>query len=206
MRGFIARFAAVAALASVAACGTGGTGATSTPTPSLPLPSFSPTPSPSPSPGVSDPCQLVTMTEASALAGVTFPAGVEGSTGTGSNTCTYGGQTKNVFLVLIAKAADAATASAQWDAQLAKAQAYLQTQLPPGAAVQFNTSDVSILGADKAAAGTGSANISGVTLSATDVFLLKGATFVFFSDLKLGDTPPSLPSMENQGTLVVSRL
>lgn len=207
MTRFMARFAAVAALLVATGCGTGGSGTAPTPLPSLsPLPSFSPTPSPSQSPGVADPCQLVTVAEASSLAGVTFPAGVEGTTGTGSNTCAYGGKTQNVFLVLISKAADAATAGAQWDAEQAQANAYLQQQLPEGASVQVNTNDVSILGADRAAAGTGSATINGVTLSATDVFLLKGAVFVFFSDLKLGASPPSLSSMETQGTLVVGRM
>ncbi len=57
-----------------------------------------------------DPCEVITSKEASTLAGASFGAGVESVTSGGGNFCTYGANTKNVFMVFVGQAADIATA------------------------------------------------------------------------------------------------
>ena len=57
-----------------------------------------------------DPCQLVTSSEASALAGTTFGPGQEEASGQGGKRCVYGSQTTNVFMVEVGQAASPAAA------------------------------------------------------------------------------------------------
>ena len=154
-----------------------------------------------------DPCQLVTATEASSLAGASFPAGTEGTTSGGGRTCVYGAQTTNVFSVLVAQAPDAATAQADWTQEEAKAQSTLEKGVPSGVTVSLNLSDVSnVAGADRAAVGTGSATISGETIHGSVIYLLKGAAFVYFGDLVLGKAAPATADMEAQATTTLGRV
>src|SRR5581483_1691728 len=109
----------------------------------------------------------------------------------GAKTCAYGAQTRNVFLVVVTQAPDAATAQADWVQEQANAEAAIQKELPPGASVNLNASDVSnVPGADKAAIASVNTTIGGQPVGLTAIYLLKGATFVSFSDLVLG-TPPT---------------
>jgi hypothetical protein len=199
------RFVTLAAVVlAMVACGSSPTAsATPTPTPSAPATASA---QPSASPVALDPCQLVTSSEASALAGATYAAGKEGTTN-GGRTCTYGYQTTNVFLVLVAQAPDAATAQAQWATELAQAQAELKKGVPAGINLNFNATDVSnVTGADKAAVVTFSGSISSTPVGLSAIYVLKGATFFTFSDLLEGHAPPALSAMEAQAVTTLSRV
>jgi len=200
MRRYAALALTIPALILLAGCSNPGGG-----------PSGSPSSSPSATPSASgqattlDPCQLVTAAEASALAGVTFGAGLEettGSNGTGKR-CTYGAQTKNVFFVQVATAASADDAQAQWTTEEAEADADLASGFD-GAAVNVAKSDLTGLG-DRAAVGTGSVAIEGQTISGGDIYLLKGPNFLAFGDLTLG-TAPTAAALQAQAATSLGRM
>lgn len=161
-----------------------------------------------------DPCQLVTASEASSLAGATFGTGTEQTNtdtagGGTSRICIYGGTTANVFEVLVAQASSASVAQADWAAQEAKVQSSLSSassNLPPGTNMQFNVNDTSISGADKAAAGTISATISGQTLAGSAVYVLKGAAFAAITDITVGHAAPAVSAMEGQASTTLGRM
>jgi len=182
--------------------------ASSTSGSSSPAPSTSPaSATPSGSPVALDPCQLVTSAEASSIAGVTFSAGKEDTTSGGAKSCGYGAQTPNVFMVVVAQAADAATAQADWTQEQAKAEATIKEGLPQGASVNLNITNVTTLsGADKAALATFNTTISGHPVGIIAIYLLKGATFVSFSDLVLGKATPTADAMETQAQTSLGRL
>lgn len=187
------------------ACG-GSPTASNSPAPSASVTASASQQSPTPVP--LDPCVLVTSSEASSLAGATFAAGQEGTTSDGGGkTCSYGGQTANVFMVLVAQAPDATTAQADWAQEQAQAQAAINKGVPAGVSVNFNVADVSgVTGADKAAVATFSTTISGVSVGITAIYLLKGAVFLTFSDLEVGHTPPTAAAMEAQADTSLTRL
>ncbi len=154
-----------------------------------------------------DPCQLVTSAEASQIANTTLGAGVEQDNEGGSRTCVYGYQTLNVFMVTVAQAADAASASAAWSQYQAQAQSLLQNNLPPGANITVNLSDTAaVSGFDQAALGTGTLPLQGHTINFGGIYLLHGATFVTYSDLLVDNPPPSSASLESEAQLVLTRL
>jgi hypothetical protein len=206
----------VATASLLAACGAaaGGTSPTpasssssaSTPTavPTQP-PTAAPTPSPTAAPTSYDPCQLVTASEASSLAGVTYGPGKEETNAGGGRDCVYGAETLNVFMVIVGVASDPATAQAEWAAEESKVKSALSTGAQ-GANVNVSISDVSLSGADMAAVGTGGGTIAGTHINASVMYLLKGAAFVSFSDLVLGKAPPSESDMENEANTVLGRL
>jgi hypothetical protein len=198
----------------LAGCGA-ATNAGSTPTPgtattptatAVPTQTAAPTPSQTAAPTALDPCQMVTVSEASSLTGVSYGAGKEGTTSGGGKTCVYGAGTLNVFTVLLAVASDAATAQADWAAEEAQVKSALD-EAAQGYTFTFNVNDVSnISGADLAAVGTGSGNIAGQTLGVAGVYLLKGADFVAYSDLVLGHAAPSTSALEGEANTVVGRM
>lgn len=161
-----------------------------------------------------DPCLLVTASEASSLAGATFGTGTEQTNtdtagGGTSRICIYGGTTGNVFEVLVAQAASASAAQADWSAEEAKVQSSLSSgssNLPPGMTFQFNVNDTSVSGADKAAAGTINATISGQTVAGTVVYVLKGAAFGAITDITVGHAAPSVSAMEGQASTTLGRM
>ena len=182
------------------ACGSSSAAGSASPTPST-------TSTASASPVALDPCVLVTAAEASALAGVTFAAGTEGTTDSGGGkTCTYGAGTTNVLTVLVAQAPDAATAQADWAQEQAKGQAALQKALPAGVAANLAVVDASVAGADKAAVATMSATISGVMVAITAIYVLKGATFLYTGDITVGKASPTPAAMEAQAGTSLSRI
>jgi uncharacterized protein DUF3558 len=193
---------AFAALLLVA-CGSTTTSGSSSPTPSSP----SPTPQQSATPVALDPCQLVTSSEASSIAGASFAAGKEGVTSGGAKTCAYGAQTRNVFLVLVTQAPDPATAQADWAQEQAKAEAAIEQGLPQGASVNLNVTTVSnVTGADRAAIASFNTTISGQAVGVIAIYLLKGSTFVTFSDLVLGSPTPTAATMEAQAQTTLGRV
>ena len=154
----------------------------------------------------SDPCLVITAAEASSLTGATYTEGKEETTSGGSKICTYGSQTLDVFEVLIAQAADAATAQSTWAQEEGVAQQRLKdaaSQLP---SASLTVNDVSIAGADRAAVGTFSATFSGRTFAAAAVYLLKGPYFLSFSDLVVGKSAPTADAMQAEAATALGRL
>jgi hypothetical protein len=162
-----------------------------------------------------DPCTLVTSAEASALAGVTFGAGKESTTKGNARICTYGAQTPNVFMVIVAIAPDEATAQA--DEAAAKADIQKQAKnLPGGMKVTDLTcpspppspsaSCTSFAPNTDAELFNGTAKIGGQTIGGSALYMLRGTTFAGFSDLALNAAPPSDKDMEDMGMTVLGRV
>lgn len=152
-----------------------------------------------------DPCQLVTSSEASALAGTTFGPGKEETNGSNGKECVYGSQTTNVFTVEVGQDPDPAAAQADWSKERARAQRLLTKKLPAGISLTVNTKDVSGLG-DRAAVATGSASAAGQAIGFSGIYLLKGATFVGFQNLLLGHAAPSASAMEAEAQKALARV
>ena len=151
-----------------------------------------------------DPCQLVTSSEASSLAGTTFGPGQEETTN-GGKRCIYGSQTTNVFTVEVAQAQDSATAQADWSQEQTQAQNLVEQKLPPGVDVSLNTQNVTGLG-DRAATASGSASLAGHKIGLSGIYLLKGVTFLAFQDLLLGHNPPSSAAMQAEARTALGRV
>jgi Protein of unknown function (DUF3558) len=193
-----------------AACSSSPTAGTSSPTPASATPSSQQTPSSQPNsvPTTTDPCQVVTASEAASLTGASYGQGREETTSGGGKVCMYGYQTLNVFDVLVAVAPDAATAQAQWASEESKAQVALNqgfTQIP-GLKASLKVGDVTIAGADKAAIATSSSTYSGHAFNAAALYLLKGAVFLTFSDLVLDHPAPSPSAMQSEALTALGRL
>ncbi len=152
-----------------------------------------------------DPCQLVTSSEASSLAGTSFGSGKEETSSGGGRQCVYGYQTANVFTVEVGQAQDTATAQADWSQAQAQAKALVKEKLPAGMHVSLNTSDVANLG-DRASTVYGSTSISGQAVGLSGIYVLKGATFFAFQDLLLGHAPPSTAAMQSEAQTTLSRV
>ena len=126
-----------------------------------------------------DPCQLVPQQEASALAGASFGPGQLESENASSSRCTYGGNTKNVFLVIVARASSVAEAQAQRDELRSQAETQLGGKL--------NVAKVSGVG-DDAESITGSLSSIGVNVSG--LYVLKGALgFALVDEVRGGAAP-----------------
>ena len=152
-----------------------------------------------------DPCQLVTSSEASGLAGTTFGAGKEETNGDHGKECVYGSQTTNVFTVEVGQDPNATAAQADWSKERARAQRLLTNKLPAGISLSVNTKDVSGLG-DRAAVAAGSASAAGQTIGFSGIYLLKGATFVGFQSLLLGHAAPGASAMEAEAQKALARV
>jgi hypothetical protein len=152
-----------------------------------------------------DPCQLVTSSEASALAHTTFGAGREEKTKGGGRICVYGYQTKNVFTIEVGQDKSSSDARKQWSKTEAQARTLLQKKVPAGITVNVQTADVSGLG-DRAATVYSKDDIAGHKFGISGIYLLKGATFVAFQDLLLGDSPPSTSALQAQARTTLSRV
>ena len=209
----------VSALATAAS--TAAAPATTTPASATPLPppapasSASPTPTPSTTAPASpagsgvpinvDPCQAVTQDEASTLAKATFGAGKEETTAGGGKICVYGSQTTNVFTVEVAQASSEVEASSEWTAEVAEAEAKINSALPPGVHVNFDTSNVSGIG-DMAATLTGTETLLGKPINFTGIYVLSGPTFFLIGDLVLGQASPAVGDMEDQARTTLGRV
>jgi hypothetical protein len=186
---------------------TGAPTVTSAPTPTIEptasvaaetaTPELSPLAGPTGVPTSLDPCQLVTAQEASALSGGSFTAGVESTTSGNGKICTYGGRTLNVFEVIVAQAPDVATAQAG----KAEAQAALAKQAPKG----LKFTELPSL-ADGAAYFSGSVTISGQSIGAGAIYVLKGTIFFGFSDLNFGHAPISAAALQTEAQTILGRL
>jgi hypothetical protein len=148
--------------------------------------------------GGMDACQLIGSAEASAYAGVAYDAGTPLDMEDGASGCAYRAGTTSVFTVIVAQA--------PWVDYEARAQALVQMDLPSGARVDFIPSDVSDLPADRAAVATGSGSLFGRTLNGSACYLLKGTTFVSFSDVALDQATPAPDAVEAEALNVLGRL
>jgi hypothetical protein len=154
-----------------------------------------------------DPCSLVTSSEASALAGASFGPGMASTTDGGGRICVYGSQTPNVFMVLVGQEPDAATAQADWATEEARVQGAIQKDLPAGLNFNYSvTEDAGLPGYDRSATATTSATIGPRTINLSAIYLLKGPTFVSFSNLLLDNPAPTTDALGSQAQTVLSRL
>ena len=161
--------------------------------------SSTPTPTPS-AQMVSDPCAVLPQAEASALSGVSMPAGVSQPLGTGgAMKCGYTSGSVEAFLIL-AKASSAAEAQAAWDTEKAR----LQQETPTG--ITVTATAVQGIG-DRAEVFVGKATIGGVNNTIMAIFVLKGATFMDLGDYALRNaTPPTTAALQAQATTSVGRV
>ncbi|HUA29749.1 MAG TPA: hypothetical protein VMC03_12765 [Streptosporangiaceae bacterium] len=214
MRRTTAALAATAFAMLLAACSSGSPAATSTSTPSssaaAATPSAAATAASGPTASQSaastslDPCQLVTSSEASSLAGASFGPGREEAEN-GGKQCVYGYQTTNVFTVELGQASDPATAQADWSQEQSQAEALVEQKLPSGVNISLNTQNVTGLG-DRAATANGSTTIEGKLIGMSAIYLLKGATFLSFSDIVLGEQGPSASAMQTEAATALARV
>jgi hypothetical protein len=144
-----------------------------------------------------DPCTLLPAQEASQLASASFGAGVESTTAGNGRICTYGGQTLNVFDVIVGQEPDVATA------QAGEAEAQAQLLAAAGKGIQFTELPNF---ADGAAYTTGSYTISGQKFNVAAFYALKGTVFFGFSDLALNTPSPTAAAMQAEAQTVLGRL
>ncbi|HSN10856.1 MAG TPA: hypothetical protein VLS51_01945 [Propionibacteriaceae bacterium] len=199
----------VAALLTLSGCAVGtvtagsSAGGSSLPTTSATQSSATTSGSVSSSGVAVDPCQVVTQSEASSLAGTTFGPGKE-TEADGSKTCVYTSNLTHAFQVLVTQASSPSEAQAQWSKYEAQATSAVG-QLPSGAPTPTLT-PISGLG-DRAESATVSASLAGQTLSGNAVYLLKGATFLALSDISVGSPAAATASaLQTQAKTSLSRL
>jgi hypothetical protein len=167
---------------------------------SSPEPSVAASSGPTAVPTAIDPCQLVTKDEANKLAAASFADGKEEENKNHLRNCTYGAQTKNVFMVDVLQAPDAATAKA--------AEAGVKAEFENSAAkgkmsvqeiAQYKgdpNTDCAILRVPSNAL-----QINGIAM-----YCVKGAVFTGFSDLKFGSAAPGANDVETQMDTVLGRI
>jgi hypothetical protein len=153
-----------------------------------------------------DPCQVVTQSEASQLAGTTYGAGTLDTTQGGGKICWYGAQTTNVFEVVVAQAADAATAQSMWDQEKSKVASSLQKSINSGTTLNLNVTDTSISGADRAATGSFSYSGNGHTIAGSAVYLLKGAVFLAFGQVAADHAVAGTSALETEAQTALGRV
>jgi Protein of unknown function (DUF3558) len=151
-----------------------------------------------------DPCQLVTSSEASSLAGTSYGAGKEETSGSGKS-CVYGADTTNVFTVEVGQAPDATTANHEWSKEQAQAQALIKQKVPAGVGITVHAREVAGL-ADRADTIYGSTALAGQTIGFSGIYLLKGVTVLAFQDILLGHAPPSTADMQSEARTALGRV
>ena len=173
-----------------------------TPPPASEAPSSAPAASDTPEPSTAesaepsavatdiDPCQLITADEAGQLAGTTFGPGKESVTKGNAKICTYGAQTKNVFMVDLAIAPSADIAKADETAVLAE----LQQQAAAAGKNAIQTSVVQGFAPNTDAVIVKIGPILGINGAA--IYLLRGTTFFGFSDLVVGANAPTIDDVK----------
>lgn len=151
-----------------------------------------------------DPCQMVTGTEASALAGASFGPGKKSN---GGSDCTYSSPTLRLVSVQAARANSAAEAQAYWAQEQAKLPDLMQREAQAPAAVHLTIKVTPLSGfGDRAALISGSATLEGMTLAVNGMYLLKGATFVGFEAMAINHPAPTTAAVEAQAKTVLGRM
>jgi hypothetical protein len=173
------------------------TGSTST-SPRKP-PSSSSTPSSSPLGQANnlDPCQLVTQSEASAMAHASYgPGKLEGNSI--RHECVYGAQTPNVLDVFVLQGATTGDAQAEWDQLLSQAkqaagQAANLITLTPESSIADRAEWVEL-------------NLASVHVSGRGLAFLHGSIGVYMVDLVRDGAAPSRADMTAEAQTVLGRL
>ena len=151
-----------------------------------------------------DPCQLITADDASAFVGTKFGAGRESTSENNVKTCNYDAPGPNLFFVEVAVAPDEATAKAAEAAQ----EADLESQAQDLASLGLTVTKMPGFAANTdAALMQGSLSEGGVSVAARAMFLLRGTTFVAFSDTAVGGgQPPSEQAFKDKANELLAKL
>ena len=146
-----------------------------------------------------DPCQLITSEDASTFVGVKFGAGKATNTENNMKMCSYSGPGPNIFTVEVAVAPDVATAqAAEADAKAELSSKGANLGVTPLPSFADNT-DAALL--------QGSASSGGLSVGGRALMLLRGTTFVGFSDISAGGaSPPSEQAFKDEGNAVLAKL
>lgn len=151
-----------------------------------------------------DPCQLVTKEDASAFVGTTFGAGKESTTESNLRICTYAAPGPNLFQVQVAIAPDEATAKAAE----AAAEQDLDSQAQDMANLGLTVTKLPNFAAGtEAALMQGKLSQAGVSIAARAMLLLRGTTFLAFSDVAVGGgQPPSEQAMKDEANELLAKV
>jgi hypothetical protein len=204
--------AAALVVATLAACGSNNR-PTADPTPAASLKATHTTRSTSPSTTASssgtpssspqgqannlDPCQLVTQSEASALAQASYgPGKLEGNSI--RHECVYGAQTPNVLDVFVLQGASTGDAQAEWDQLLAEAkqaagQASNLITLTPQSGLADRAEWVEL-------------NLARVHIAGRGLAFLSGSIGVYMVDLVRDGAAPTREAMTAEAQTVLGRL
>ena len=151
-----------------------------------------------------DPCQLITSDEASAFVGTKFGAGKESTSEGNVKTCNYDAPGPNLFFVEVAVAPDEATAKAAEAAQEKDLESQAQDLASLGLTV---TKMPGFAPNTDAALMQGSLSEGGISVAARAMFLLRGTTFVGFSDTAVGGgQPPSEQAFKDKANELLAKL
>jgi Protein of unknown function (DUF3558) len=137
-----------------------------------------------------DPCQLVTPPEASALTGASYGPGAERAIGPGK-TCVYGSATKNVFMVDVFQAASSG--------DLQQLRDHLVAEITQGG--QMTPTPVSGLGDDATAY-----HVTSDIFNGASIFVLKGTSAIYLVDEVTGGQAPTTAALTASARTAVSRL
>ena len=147
-----------------------------------------------------DPCQLITSDDASTFVGVNFGKGKASTTENNVKMCSYAAPGPNIFTVEVAVAPDVATAqaaeaAAKQDLDSNTENLLKVTELPNFA----EGTDAAML--------QGGGSAGGISLAARALLLLRGTTFVAFSDVDAGGgKPPSEQAFKDEANALLAKL
>jgi hypothetical protein len=180
----IALIVAPGALLLLAACSSAGPGKTTAstthPATSTRQPALATT---------TDPCQVVTASEASALTGASYSAGTEQTTGLGKS-CVYGASTKNVLMVDVWEGSSG---------ELQQLRDQVVAEITQGG--HMTPTSVSGLG-DQATA----YHVTTAVFNGASIFVLKGSAAIYVVDEVTGSQAPTTAALTTAARTAVSRL
>ena len=136
-----------------------------------------------------DPCQLVTAQEASALTGASYGSGTERTTLAGK-TCVYGASTKNVFMVDLFQGSSA---------QLQQMRDQVSAEITQGR--QITPITVSGLG-DEATA----YQVTSDVFNGSSIFVLNGTAAIYLVDEVTGSQAPTTAALTATARTALGRL
>ncbi len=184
----VASTAAALLMAALAACSHGAPSPTPPP-PTSPAAAGSSTTGGHAATATTDPCQLVTAQEATALTGASYGPGTERATGAGK-TCVYGGSTKNVFMVDVFQGSSG---------QLRHVRNNVSAEITQGG--QVTPIPVPGLG-DEATA----YEVTSDVFNGASIFVLKGTAAIYLVDEVSGGQAPTTAALAATARTALGRL
>jgi hypothetical protein len=136
-----------------------------------------------------DPCQLVTPQEASALTGASYGSGTERATGPGK-TCVYGASTKNVFMVDLFQGSSG---------QLKLIREHVSAEITQGG--HMTPTPVSGLGE-----GATAYHVTSDIFNGASIFVLKGTAAIYLVDEVTGGQAPTTAALTIAARTALGRL